>query len=439
VPGAVGGGLGVAAVVAGLLLGQATLTVFGAVLLVAGALLALMPRSPAGTGAMTADIAARRRAAEALLASAIGARDARLAEWAGWVSGHGLGDGSEDPAAIAARLSAARETRTIVDERDALRVSIEQTRAVVDAHVERVRGLAVAAGENAVSVTSESADGRLARVAARVAAERACDAERTSAIARLTDVEKAASTERAAADSARSAAFMRLQEAGVHENDLDAASTAETEARLDAEDAQKAYDGSASEVAGLHARIDGAGREDALARLHLQEATLDERIATSAREYVVLSLAARLLATTQERYERDRQPAVVQSAEAAFSRMTGGRYTRVTIPLGKESIEVFDTSSASKLPSVLSRGTAEQLYLALRLGLIEQLGEVGAELPVIMDDILVNFSPDRLAPAAAAIADLASSRQVVFFTCHPAMARVLADASPGSVSLSIES
>ena len=59
------------------------------------------------------------------------------------------------------------------------------------------------------------------------------------------------------------------------------------------------------------------------------------------------------------------------------------------------AIEVFDTTSAASVPDRLSRGTAEQLYLALRLGLVDQLGEVGSGLPVLMDDVLVNFSPDR--------------------------------------------
>lgn len=437
VPGFAGAGLGLAAIVTGIVLGQTALSVFGALLVIAGVVVALVPRTPGTRGQAQADTAARLRGAETLLAAASEARDRRLAEWSAWVTGRGLGLGSEEPAAIAARLAAAREVRGLIDERDTLDASIGEARAAIDSYVDRVGELAAAVGEDAGSVSTDTSDTVVARIAARVAAARDLEAERRTIIVGLAVLEKAASSEREAAATARSKALEQLQEAGVGERGLDAADTAETEARLDAEDAMKAYDGLASDAAELHARIDVAGREDVLARLHLQEATLDERIAAHARDYVIFSLAARLLATTQERYERDRQPAVVRSAEAAFSTMTGGRYTRVTIPLGRDSIEVFDASAAAKLPALLSRGTAEQLYLALRLGLIEQLGEVGAELPVIMDDVLVDFSPDRLVPAAAAIADLASRHQVVFFTCHPAMARVLADASAGSVTLTI--
>jgi uncharacterized protein YhaN len=438
VPGGVGAGLGVIAVVAGIALGQTALSVFGALLILVGVVTALVPRTGAAAGdGPRAGTAGRLRTAEVTLAAAVAARDERLTAWSAWVVGHGLGQGDEDPAAIAARLSAAREARSLIDERDTLRATIEQARVLVATYVDRVRESAVAVGEGADPVTAETAESAVARIAARASAALASDADRRSITGLIVDIERRASGEREAAAAALARVFAPLGEAGVHGHDLETASTAETEARILAEDAQRAYDRLATEAAGLRAGIDVAGREDDLARLHLQEATLDERIAADAREYVVLSLAARLLAITQERYERDRQPAVVRSAEAAFSRMTGGRYERLTIPLGKESIEVFDTSAAAKLPALLSRGTAEQLYLALRLGLIEQLGDVGAELPVIMDDILVNFSPDRLAPAAAAIADLAKGRQVVFLTCHPAMARLLADASAGSVTLTI--
>jgi uncharacterized protein YhaN len=157
------------------------------------------------------------------------------------------------------------------------------------------------------------------------------------------------------------------------------------------------------------------------------------------RDYSVLALASQLISKAQERYDRDRQPEVLKRAQSAFAAMTNGRYPRISIPLGKDAIEVFDASSAATTPSRLSRGTAEQLYLALRIGLIEQLGEAGRGLPVLMDDILVDFSPDRLEPAARVIADLATRRQVVFLTCHPATADLLCRVAPQAVRIELDS
>jgi uncharacterized protein YhaN len=72
-----------------------------------------------------------------------------------------------------------------------------------------------------------------------------------------------------------------------------------------------------------------------------------------------------------------------------------------------------------KEPDSLSRGTAEQLYLAIRFGYISNFAAGGEPLPIIMDDILVNFDPFRAVQATAAIEKLAKTHQVLFFTCHP--------------------
>ena len=69
--------------------------------------------------------------------------------------------------------------------------------------------------------------------------------------------------------------------------------------------------------------------------------------------------------------------------------------------------------------SSLSRGTVEQLYLCLRLGLAETFAERAESLPIILDDVLVNFDPGRAASVAEALADTAERHQVLFFTCHP--------------------
>jgi uncharacterized protein YhaN len=67
----------------------------------------------------------------------------------------------------------------------------------------------------------------------------------------------------------------------------------------------------------------------------------------------------------------------------------------------------------------LSRGTAEQLYLCLRLGLAATHAERTVSLPFVLDDVLVNFDPGRATAVGRAIGNLARSHQVLAFTCHP--------------------
>ena len=66
----------------------------------------------------------------------------------------------------------------------------------------------------------------------------------------------------------------------------------------------------------------------------------------------------------------------------------------------------------------------EQLYLAIRFGYITGHAAGGERLPVLMDDVLVNFDPRRAAAAARSIVDLSRERQVLFFTCHPSVVDV---------------
>ena len=87
--------------------------------------------------------------------------------------------------------------------------------------------------------------------------------------------------------------------------------------------------------------------------------------------------------------------------------------------MDQQQIEIIQADGDRKTPAELSRGTQEQLYLSLRFGLIEEFASHSARLPVIVDDILVNFDPERAERAAGALRQLARSNQVLVFTCHP--------------------
>ena len=98
-------------------------------------------------------------------------------------------------------------------------------------------------------------------------------------------------------------------------------------------------------------------------------------------------------------------------------------------PLGEQTVAVMDADRQSKQPSELSRGTREQLFLALRFGLIRELGQRTEPLPVIVDEVLVNFDPARALRAAAAFTELSDTNQVLVFTCHPTVVEMFCEAS----------
>ncbi|WP_094228149.1 AAA family ATPase [Methanolobus psychrotolerans] len=154
-------------------------------------------------------------------------------------------------------------------------------------------------------------------------------------------------------------------------------------------------------------------------KLRLELETLKEEINEKSREWATYSIAQHILSKAMDKYEKERQPAVITEAQNFFSNITGGKYERIYSPLGSSDIFVEDKSGKRKNIDELSRGTAEQLYLALRFGFIKELGKHSEPLPIIFDDILVNFDPVRSRNAIVSIHELSQSNQVLYFTCHP--------------------
>lgn len=139
----------------------------------------------------------------------------------------------------------------------------------------------------------------------------------------------------------------------------------------------------------------------------------------NAAEWARYALAEYLIQEAREVFEKKHQPAILRDAGEAFKGMTGGKYEGVLSPLGENALFAVKASGERVSPEQLSRGAAEQLYLSVRFGFIRHQAQKAEPLPVVMDDILVNFDPDRAGRAAEAIRELSSVRQVLYFTCHP--------------------
>lgn len=130
-------------------------------------------------------------------------------------------------------------------------------------------------------------------------------------------------------------------------------------------------------------------------------------------------LATTLVRDTLAQFTRERQPLVLAEASRMFERVTGGRYQRVLRSAEEEGIIVVDKDGRAKSPEDLSRGAAEQLYLCLRLGLAEEFSRRAEPIPLVMDDVLVNFDPVRRRATARLLLEFAERHQILLFTCHP--------------------
>lgn len=167
-------------------------------------------------------------------------------------------------------------------------------------------------------------------------------------------------------------------------------------------------------------RLEELATDSRASDLRTRRADLTEELRVATGDWSRLTIARVLLERARKKFEQERQPEVIRSAQGYFSTITAGRYDRVRAPLGQQTIEVFPADgSAARSPSQLSQGTQEQLYLAMRFGLIEQFARQRTVLPVVVDEILVNFDPERALATARAFSQLSERHQVLVFTCHP--------------------
>ncbi|MDR9854316.1 AAA family ATPase [Paenibacillus sp. VCA1] len=153
--------------------------------------------------------------------------------------------------------------------------------------------------------------------------------------------------------------------------------------------------------------------DTALQQLEEQKALLKD----IAAEYAVRSLCAELIARTRGIYEREKQPRLLQLASAYFGELTRGSYSRVVMKLGEKRLLAEHREAGLVDSTLLSRGTAEQLYLAMRFALAGSM-EGHFAVPLLLDDLFVNFDEERMCSALGLAGKLAGERQIIMLTCH---------------------
>jgi len=157
----------------------------------------------------------------------------------------------------------------------------------------------------------------------------------------------------------------------------------------------------------------------------LELATVEKRLEDAVGRWQVLAFTHQVLEKVRRSYEQTRQPETLQEASTYLSRLTQGRYHRVWTPLDEDVLVLDDDEGKSVSVEILSRGTREQLFLCLRLALADSYARRGKSLPLVLDDVLVNFDTQRAKAAAAVLRDFAAAgHQLLVFTCHEHIARL---------------
>lgn len=179
----------------------------------------------------------------------------------------------------------------------------------------------------------------------------------------------------------------------------------------------------------LSRELESAKDDDAFYRMEMEAQQLRTRLRESKHELIELLLAKRILERSMAAWESRNQPEVYREASRLFADMTDGDWMGVSVSSTGSVIAKRADGEAVK-PRHLSLGTCQQLYLALRVALLLTAEGTGKRIPVLADDILVNFDTERRRGAARVLAELARHRQVVVFTCHQETVEALREAGP---------
>ena len=159
-------------------------------------------------------------------------------------------------------------------------------------------------------------------------------------------------------------------------------------------------------------------------------AAVKERIREAKENRDRAFVLARLVREADRRFREEHQPDLLLRAGGYLRHITAGRYDRIELGEGDDRFFYLRGPAAPqprKLGEPLSQGTKEQVYLALRLAIIDHLDADDERLPLCMDEALVNWDAWRRDRAFGLLERVAERRQVFLFTCHPAMAAEMED------------
>ncbi len=193
------------------------------------------------------------------------------------------------------------------------------------------------------------------------------------------------------------------------------------------------------EAGDLQAEIRALFQEETVDVVEGALSELREERASLRRERDRLWVLARAVRVAERRYRDAHQPELTLRASRYLERFTGGRYTRLV--LGDDGDADSLLLQAAHLPGTqpvsepLSTGTREQVFMALRLAVVDQMDREGARLPLILDETLVNWDQERRQRALDLLTDVAAERQVLLFTCHPGVAREAEDRGARRIDL----
>lgn len=163
--------------------------------------------------------------------------------------------------------------------------------------------------------------------------------------------------------------------------------------------------------------IDGA---DLAAKAESRRQEAIAAMGEAAERYLKLHTASRLLKWSMEKFRETKQGPMLAKASSIFSRLTLGSFGRLLVNAEEPTPRLIGIRPSGEQVDVagMSEGSRDQLYLALRLAALELQVDQGFNMPLIADDLFINFDDQRTAAGLQVLGELSRKMQVVFLTHH---------------------
>ena len=143
---------------------------------------------------------------------------------------------------------------------------------------------------------------------------------------------------------------------------------------------------------------------------------LTESLNTAQEQLDAIELAMEALKRADETLRSRFSPQITAEAGELLAKLTDGKYPNVLLEPDMRLSVREERGMVMRPAAAMSCGTADQMYLALRLAMVHRL--LPEDAPLILDDALVNFDDDRAASAIRLLTAEAEKRQVILFTCR---------------------
>lgn len=160
------------------------------------------------------------------------------------------------------------------------------------------------------------------------------------------------------------------------------------------------------------------------AKLMSQREQLMTQHTSIACEYDAIEVARQVLKEGSQELQSKFAPAINQRAGEIMEELTGGKYNGVIFDQDMNALVRDEEDGSPRKAGLLSSGTSDQLYLAIRMAICELALPSEEPVPLILDDALVNFDDERMENAIRFLQKAAKKRQIILFSCHTREAEV---------------